>query len=115
MIRKVIPTPEQVKAHYTINESTPRRTMKTSCIIERKDIENMSGHNYLIFNATKEEQFYLDKTVEAIKRFDELETLSQIVFYLEGGYHYGAEPSDTIPEACENLLLDLGLSVPWEC
>ena len=103
--RKVIPTPEELNSHYPVTEEIPRRTWAN---IEKVVL-------------TDEERFYVDRTKESIGktklrwRNDSNEIEGQICSYLKGGYHYRQEPADTIPAACENLLLDLGIyDIPWE-
>ena len=65
---------------------------------------------------TETEQSYVDMTTKALKENSIScgNVMWQICSYLKGGYHSVKEVSDTIPGACENLLLDLGIEVHWE-
>lgn len=105
LMRRIVPTPDDVRNHYKVSKETPFRMW----------------HEMPHVTLTDKEKHYVDLTKEAIHKSDlrwkdnDNEIEGQICSYLKGGYHYRTEPSNTIPEACENLLLDLRIyDIPWE-
>lgn len=111
MTRSVVPSPDVVNSHYQISNSTPKRKESDTLFYYNQEGESVERF-------TEREKSYLDLALGRIRKngikgtFDEF--FSQVRSYLEGGYHYKMVPSDTIPAACENLLLDLGIyDIPW--